>query len=128
MTQGMGKTQWSQDQAQQAAEIWQNLFVDVHGEDDIWHVSMTKARNRVLHQIADAIGRSFTSVEHRLQICGARFGGMQRSTSKISTQQINDMLARKEAENQMSFTSQFFGDPPPGYSALDKKRSSGARS
>jgi hypothetical protein len=55
--------------------------------------------------------RSFISKEARVTIDQAAFDARE---------------ARKHAEMQRDITQNFFGDPPPGYSALDRKNS-GAR-
>lgn len=113
---------WSQAQSTQAAEIWQLQFADYHGDDDPFARELATLRNRVLHAIAAAIGRSFDSVEYRLQTNGASFGANQRSSRHASPREEADRAARKEAANRQDLTAQFFGDPPPGYSALDRKR------
>lgn len=52
--------------------------------------------------------RSFLSKEARVTVDQAAFDAR---------------AARKHAEMQRDITQNFFGDPPPGYSALDRKRS-----
>lgn len=114
-------TLWSQAQSAQAAEHWQIHFVDHHGDDDPFAPELSKARYRVLHQIAKAIGRSYSSVEHRLETYGASFGTNRRSSRMASARELSERDARKEAICQQSLTAQIFGDPPPGFSALDRR-------
>lgn len=40
----------------------------------------------------------------------------------VDARLIEDRDRRAEAAESRNFTSTFFGDPPPGYSALDRKR------
>lgn len=39
----------------------------------------------------------------------------------LSTDQVEDREARAAAAERMTATAVFFGDPPPGYSALDRR-------
>ena len=47
---------------------------------------------------------------------------------RLMPEMLADRDARMEASWRRTPTQEFFGDPPPGYSALDKKRQAGARS
>ena len=40
---------------------------------------------------------------------------------EVTCQQQANRIARKQAEAQRDLTAAVFGDPPPGYSALDQK-------
>lgn len=117
---------WSQAQSADAAQLWQNLFVDYHGDGDPYTRDLAEPRRRVLHLIAKAIGKSFDSADHRLMTKGASFGTNQRAQSYAPADKIADAASRREAGYRASLTAQVFGDPPPGYSALDK-RQQGAR-
>jgi DNA-directed RNA polymerase specialized sigma24 family protein len=41
---------------------------------------------------------------------------------------LEDRERRQRARDQQNLTSQFFGDPPPGYSALDRRQAVAERS
>lgn len=111
---------WTQTDSARAAQLWQDRFTDYHGEDfDLPH--LTAARYRVLHLIATDLNRSYLVVKYRLDICGPSFGACQRSTRHASAREIADAAARMEARNHQSLTGARFGDPPPGWSALDKR-------
>lgn len=43
------------------------------------------------------------------------------SRIELSADQVADRLARKEAANRMTLTAAVLGDPPPGFSALDRR-------
>jgi len=113
---------WSQQDASTAAEIWQTHFADYWGDDD----GPTGARLRVLQRIAATIGRSCWGVEQRFLSQGPSFGANKSSSSKASAHALAEREARKEAERARDLTAATFGDPPPGYSALDRKNN-GAR-
>jgi len=42
---------------------------------------------------------------------------------ELSPAQLAARAARTDAANRMTLTATFFGDPPPGYSALDRRPS-----
>jgi hypothetical protein len=112
---------WSQDESAKAADIWQRHFTDHYGED-YERPKLTSFRYQVVNRIAGALKRSYDSVDYRLRIYGPSFGANQRSAKHASVQQIEDMASRREAELHHSLTGSVFGDPPPGFSALDRKR------
>jgi hypothetical protein len=113
------RDKWSQHDMSIAAEIWQNDFIDVHGDDR----PPPGAIGKTIKKIAVAIDRSITSIERRLNTLGPGFGGGQvQRTKGASAFAIAEREARKEAAHRASLTAQIFGDPPPGYSALDRKR------
>jgi hypothetical protein len=111
-------TLWSQAQSAEAAQIWQSHFVDYHGDDDPFARQLAYARNRVIHRIARAIGKSFDSVEYRMETRGASFGANQRAANYAPACRMADAEARRMARDRDSLTAQFFGDPPPGYATL----------
>lgn len=45
--------------------------------------------------------------------------------ARVSDGQLADRDARREASCRRTVTGEFFNDPPPGYSALDRKRAGG---
>jgi hypothetical protein len=108
---------WSQHDCVTAAEIWQTHFADHWGDDE----GPRGARVTVMQRIAATIGRTFYGVEQRWLVHGPSFGANQRSRG-APEHALAQRDARKEACHGMSLTASIFGDPPPGYSALDKKR------
>lgn len=50
-----------------------------------------------------------------------RAGSVSGGRVTLSPQQEANQRARKDAENRMSLTATLFGDPPPGFSALDRR-------
>jgi hypothetical protein len=70
--------------------------------------------------IDKALGRRSGATQQRLEIAGNRSGDHVKSFRAPAT-----VLAEREAlaaaRNQRGLTQDFFGDPPPGYSALHGK-------
>jgi len=114
----LNQPRWSSEECAKAAKLWQSLFVDIYGDDE----GPRGARPRVLQRIAIEIGRSAYAVENRLNYYGASFGAGRWKVNGASAQTLAERDARKEAEARRSITSFVFGDPPPGYSALDRRR------
>jgi hypothetical protein len=108
---------WTPQDIAVAAGIFQRLFVDVHGDD-----GPAPARTAVLQAIAQKLNRTPVGVWQRFRDNGPSFnaGGSAR---KVSAQALALRAARKEAEYARDITASVFGDPPPGFSALDRKRS-----
>jgi hypothetical protein len=121
MPQKLNPNLWSQAQSQMAAELWQQHFVDLYGDD--LKLAPRNAADRVFRRIGIEIGREMTSVYYRFQNSGPTFGAMQTSPRKLSAEVIAARLAREDAENRRDLTAAFFKDPPPGYSALDRRKS-----
>jgi hypothetical protein len=111
---------WTQQQSIAAAGMWQDLFVDVYGDD----IAMAPkgAADRVWRRIAVAVGRTFESVYYRFDAFGPSFGANQSSSRKATPAALADMVARKEAERRRDITAEVFGDPAPGFSALDRRQ------
>lgn len=110
---------WSEADMTLAQARWRELFVDAgrgtHAD-----------RGRVCEAIGAAIDRTATVVASRLRTHGVSFG--LHAASKPLPQPVEisqamiDREARKRAEARRSLTARFFGDPAPGYSALDERR------
>jgi hypothetical protein len=109
---------WSQQHAARAAELWQLYFADHYGEEK----GPRGARERVLHLIAKDLNRNIENIVNRFDRYGAPFGCNQVSKSIASANAIAERDARQFAEGLRNDTSRFFGDPAPGFSALDRKR------
>jgi len=109
---------WSQDEMAQAARIWYQF-----GDDE----APRAERLPVFKQIAEKLDRKFSSVEARFNVFGVNFGSGQRRFEAASQHAFAEREARREAEERRGLTGQFFGDPPVGYSALDKRSGMRAR-
>lgn len=69
-----------------------------------------------------------SAVKARLEILLYRrriaAGRPARVHGVVPAERLADCEARKAAADRRDLTATFFGDPPPGYSALDKRRQS----
>lgn len=78
--------------------------------------------------IAAQLMRRPRTCEERYHVVKARrlaaAGLPARYNNKASQAALIDRERRAELRSGMDLTSTFFGDPPPGYSALDRKRQS----
>lgn len=75
-------------------------------------------------EIADRIGRSRTSVQYvvwKLRREGRIDAGEHTIRSGPPNAVLLDRDKRERAADSMSLTAQLFGDPPPGFSALDRR-------
>jgi hypothetical protein len=63
---------------------------------------------------ADAARKARATAKREVRQNGAYIGA--------SVSQIADRDARAAAAERRTYTQEFFGDPPPGFSALDRKR------
>lgn len=113
---------WSHAEAVIATAIWDRNIADYYGDD----LSLAPAGlvKRTLMRIAATLNREWTGVEYRWRHYGASFGSNQRIEA---VKNFADRDARKLASYRRDLTQQTFGDPPPGYSALDAKRSGAQR-
>lgn len=116
---GIGRLDlWSQPESVLAAEIWQQQFADIYGEEQ----GPRGTRERVWRSIATEIGRTRDAVADRYMRYGARFGSMKpASPRQAPAELVAERARRAAAADRMSLTSTFFGDPPPGFSALDRR-------
>lgn len=111
---------WTQDEASTAAHLWQDHFVDLFGDD--WKTAPKGATTRAHQRIAIATGRDFESVWNRFNRFGPSFGANQEGYSKVSPQALAERMLRKDAEMRQSPIAALLGEPPPGYSALDRRK------
>jgi hypothetical protein len=115
------KAAWTESDMTLAQARWHELFVNVYGESAPRH-----ERFRIFESIGRELKRSGHAVEHRMRIYGASFG-LNPASKPMATpieisQAMVDRDTRRRAENRRSITASFFGDPAPGYSALDQRR------
>lgn len=95
------------------------------------------AQARICRDIAAAIGRTTNQVRMRLHLHGPTFSGpaikrasrpvpqIERRTASswnASADAVADCARRNEAAARRTLTASILGDPPPGYSALDRSR------
>jgi hypothetical protein len=70
-------------------------------------------------EIDKALGRFRGGTQQRLEIAGYGSGNVR--SHSISERLLAEREALVAARNQCTFAQDFFGDPPPGYSALHGK-------
>jgi hypothetical protein len=117
---------WSPHECKLAAELYAAM-------------APTTSRTRIYRVIAHRLGRSAAAVQSRRRACGISFGhghgGADATLDavdiediaptagriRISARQLAERDARAEAANRRTYTQEFFGDPPPGFSAKDRR-------
>lgn len=112
---------WTPTDIRRAAEIWQRDFADHYGDS----AGPWGKQGEVFGTIAKATRKSIGSVAGRFQLYGASFSAGPRSGP--SAKATADLERRTAARARQDLTASVFGDPPPGYSALDRRRGTGAR-
>lgn len=112
---------WSQSEASTAAAIWDREIAD--------HFDVGKAPahrvKQAVQAIADALDRSYENVVIRYQHYGPGFGAMRERGSIVAASAAAERDRRREASFRQDLTASVFGDPPPGFSALDQRRQAG---
>lgn len=111
---------WTPTEIRRAAAIWQRDFADHYGED-----GPPGAQRATFVTIARVLGRTVDSVANRYVAMGPAFSAGPRGGA-VSAQAFEDRERRREARDRQDLTASVLGDPPPGYSALDRRRA-GAR-
>lgn len=99
--------------------MYQQLVTDIHGEGE----GPYGLKAKVCHQIAERIDRPYAQVRGRLANCGASFKDARHGATPGNV--LSDQCAREAALQQRSLTAVVFGDPPVGYSALDRRGAAG---
>jgi hypothetical protein len=99
----------------------------------IYNNSHKSARPAICQKISDAIGRTWWAVSKRLSDCGRSFDARQRD-ARAQRRKVETATFIKPPDNVIrerdyraglqhtSLTEAYFGDPLPGYSALDRKQ------
>jgi hypothetical protein len=108
---------WTSTDIRRAAEIWQRDFADHHGDGD----GPWGAQGKVFATIAAVTRKTVGSVAGRFDAFGPSFSAGTRGGP--SAQAVAELERRNAARDRRDLTSIVLGDPPPGYSALDRKRS-----
>lgn len=135
---------WRPDTVARAAAIYRREAVP-YGIDQGNRLPKGE-RNRIVEVIAAELGFSFNTVDRRLSNYGRNFDGSDsgfhapaartysntrqpgpvtsQPTLRVSQEQIIERERLAAARRDQDVTGRTFGDPPPGFSALDRRRSS----
>lgn len=111
-----GYSKWTEDEAQIACETWQRETISRGGRIEL------AERNAVLQTIADELGFAFERVYNRHIRYGHSFGFINYKRLSMVERAKLEWNARLAAQERQSITGMVFGDPLPGFSALDRKR------
>lgn len=94
----------------------------------MWQRAQDMRRDRMsTAQIAEVLGLDVKQVAVKFYNQGYRSSGTRTTgnatNNRASPEAMAEREARTAAASRRSQTAEFFGDPPPGFSALDRKRS-----
>lgn len=83
-----------------------------------------RANNATLAEIAAEVAMSCAAVSKETQGIkpDQRGRGSGELTTRIAIEVLDDRDRRRAAAHRQNLTSILFGDPPPGYSALDRRQ------
>jgi hypothetical protein len=117
---------WTSTDIRHAAAIWQRDFADLYddgkGANKPPHGHITIVKQK----IADALQRSISAVQARFHDYGPSFDLKGHDvTAKAPPPANSEEIERRKrlaALDRRDLTASVFGDPPPGYSALDQRR------
>jgi hypothetical protein len=94
-------------------------------DDDVASMIRMREQGKTWREIDAAMGRTqggsqlkYAASKAPSKLSAGSIGG---GRVELSAEQAANLRARKDAENRMSLTATLFGDPPPGYSALDRR-------
>jgi hypothetical protein len=79
-----------------------------------------KRRGATCADIADALGRTTTAVEAKFKYCGKAVTSSMALSPEGPTSAIKEQI-NQDATRHRDLTSVICGDPPAGYSALDRR-------
>jgi hypothetical protein len=88
-------------------------------EEEVKRARHMRATGYPYNKIDKALGRRTGATQQRLEIAGYGSGNVR--SHSISEGLLAEREALAAARDQCTFTQDFFGDPPPGYSALHGK-------
>lgn len=96
-------------------------------DDDVARlIRMREVEGKTWREIDVALGRPQSGSQLKYKALKApdtlSAGSIGGGRVVLSPDQEANLRARKDAENRMSLTATLFGDPPPGYSALDRRQ------
>lgn len=117
---GERRTPWSAEDIAIAAAIW---AAECGAPGSTRELSRGEVY-RTVKMIADAVGRSPSAVDARRRQIGfwPKIGPIIAARNRISERLMDDAAARASASESHSLVGAMMGDPPPGFSALDRKR------
>lgn len=107
---------WTALDVRKAQAIWQREIADHHDDDP-----PQGARRRAFRIIAAELKRTVDAVAARHHQFGASFTAGPRAGA-ASREALVARAERVAAALQRDLTASVFGDPPPGFSALDRRR------
>jgi hypothetical protein len=110
---------WSWRDIEVAAEIYQINVSDLYDDDELRGRGGVQLRTFQL--IAQKLNCAVARVRSRFETYGPSFTRVRGPGLWVSAQALADRDARKAAAELRTQTAEFFGDPPPGYSALDRR-------
>ena len=90
-------------------------------EDELKRARKMRAAGHSYPEIDKALGRWTGATQQRLDIAGYGSGHRGVTSHRIPDGLLAERDALIAARSQRALTQDFFGDPPPGYSALDGK-------
>lgn len=116
---------WTPQDIRVAAQMWQRDVIDRFGDDEAdWPRGV---KNLALVAIAAALHRRIETVHSRYDNYGPSFASRRQLGRLLDRRHVSlDVLAARERRNAAldarDVTAAIMGDPPPGYSALDRMR------
>ena len=115
--------QWTGEEIRVAAELWKRHVTDIYGEDELPKGRIFQVENL----IAEKLDRSRESVQGRRVNYGPAFNGLRvhgvsatAQFSRVPAHILAERERRNEALDARDLTGVFCGDPPKGWSALDR--------
>lgn len=115
---------WSPRDIAIAADIWGRYITDVFGDDDVPRGRIYKAEQL----IAAKLDRTISSVQARRVAAGPSFllarhlGARGTVNGRVPLDTLAERDARRIASDERDLTGTLCGDPPKGFSALDRRR------
>jgi hypothetical protein len=110
--------QWQAAEVTRAAALWQRHFADHYDREED---APAEAKRHAITVIARALGRDFENVFNRMAHYGPSFASSRHRGDMEHANALREMQSRREAASYHTLTGAIMGDPPPGFSALDKR-------
>jgi hypothetical protein len=110
---------WRWEEIETAAAIYHAEISD-DDEGDL------EALRDVLTMIAERLHCTISRVRDRFNHCGPTFSGVREASKdglrRVSNNALQERDQRRAALDRRDLTGTLFGDPAPGFSALDRRR------
>lgn len=117
------QTPWTQKECARAAELWQREIIDVYGDSQ---TNCRGAKIRTFQLIARTLSRTVPQIQSRYAGYGPLFNGKTGYQHREATErQLAERDARRAGYDLRSTTQVFCGDPPIGFSALERQKGLG---